>query len=294
LAVSGEGRGRSVLDPPAQVSPSRSALPRRILVAVLFLPLLWWLIRFGSWAYATFLFALVVLGSLEWEGLLRAHGLRPWPGSVVLGAAAVYGGAVLHGGERLGFVLVFLLVAYLVLELARRSGRTLELLGGVLLGALYLGLLVSFLHRLRALEGGALGGRTATYLLFLLVWGCDTFAYAVGRLAGRRRLWPAVSPAKSWEGAVGGLLGAVALGALARWGFAPQLTLAEALSLGALVGIAAPVGDLVESLLKREAGVKDSSSLIPGHGGVLDRFDAVFFCAPFVYAYLRWVAGGGS
>jgi phosphatidate cytidylyltransferase len=123
-------------------------------------------------------------------------------------------------------------------------------------------------------------------LPFFLAWSCDTAAYGVGRAFGRRKLAPTLSPKKSVEGAMGGLAASIAAGLIARLWFAPYLTLLDALLLGALVGFFAQVGDLVESLLKRDAATKDSSGLIPGHGGALDRFDSLLFAAPIVYYYL--------
>ena len=131
-------------------------------------------------------------------------------------------------------------------------------------------------------------GMSFALLPFFLAWTCDTAAYTVGRAWGRHRLAPGVSPGKSVEGAVAGLLASVTAGAVARVWFAPYLSWGAALALGALVGVFAQLGDLVESLLKRDAETKESSSLIPGHGGVLDRFDSLLFAAPLVYYFLLW------
>jgi phosphatidate cytidylyltransferase len=130
---------------------------------------------------------------------------------------------------------------------------------------------------------------------FLMTWACDTGAYFVGLAIGRHRLFERVSPKKSVEGAVGGLAAAIGAGA---WGWAwfvhdasgePLLTLNQALVLGALVGVSGQLGDLVESLLKRDAHIKDTSATIPGHGGVLDRFDSLIFSAPVTYYFFTWV-----
>jgi phosphatidate cytidylyltransferase len=129
-------------------------------------------------------------------------------------------------------------------------------------------------------------GMSYALLPFFLAWTCDTAAYLVGRVWGRHRLAPGVSPHKSTEGAIAGLMASIAAGLLARTWFAPYLSLGQALVLGALVGVFAQLGDLVESLLKRDAETKESSSIIPGHGGVLDRFDSLLFAAPLVYYFL--------
>jgi phosphatidate cytidylyltransferase len=128
----------------------------------------------------------------------------------------------------------------------------------------------------------------------LITWLNDTFAYFVGRAFGRRKLMPSVSPGKTVEGSAAGLLAGIAVAMLLGNGIlGPQLGLAATPVVwgmgGGMVAAAAQVGDLAESLLKREAGVKDSGTLLPGHGGVLDRFDALFFAVPVSYWFLRWV-----
>jgi phosphatidate cytidylyltransferase len=117
-------------------------------------------------------------------------------------------------------------------------------------------------------------------------WVNDTAAYFVGKFLGRRRLVPSLSPGKTLEGAVGGILGSllVAIGFIFIY---PSLPLLPLLVLGLLVGVAAQVGDLVESVFKRQVGVKDAGNLIPGHGGMLDRLDSMLFTAPLVYYYVQ-------
>ena len=125
-------------------------------------------------------------------------------------------------------------------------------------------------------------------LPLVLVWCCDTAAYGVGKAFGRRRLMPEVSPRKTAEGAWAGLAAAIGAAFLARATFATFLTPWDAAILGVLVGVFGQLGDLVESLLKRDSEAKDTSQLIPGHGGVLDRFDSLFFAAPVAYYYLLY------
>ncbi|MCG8403027.1 MAG: phosphatidate cytidylyltransferase, partial [Firmicutes bacterium] len=125
------------------------------------------------------------------------------------------------------------------------------------------------------------------WLIFLLVctWSSDTGAYLVGRKWGKRKMAPSLSPGKTVEGAAGGVLGSLLAAALVAV-FYRELPELPVLVLGVLVGVAAQVGDLMESALKRQAGVKDSGRLIPGHGGILDRFDSMLFTAPLVYYYV--------
>jgi phosphatidate cytidylyltransferase len=127
----------------------------------------------------------------------------------------------------------------------------------------------------------------AVLYLFLIVWSCDSFAYYVGKNFGRRKLAPVVSPKKTWEGTLGGLAGATLVGAAAAtWWVLPELGTARGALAGALASSAGQVGDLVESLWKRGAGVKDSGFFLPGHGGFYDRIDSLLFAAPVLALFV--------
>ena len=129
----------------------------------------------------------------------------------------------------------------------------------------------------------------AVLFLLLLVWVCDSCAYYFGRRFGAHRLAPVVSPKKSWEGSIAGLVGATLFGAAAgTWWFLPELGPLSGALAGALASTAGQVGDLVESLWKRGAGVKDSGTFLPGHGGFFDRIDSLLFAGPVVAAFIAW------
>lgn len=147
-------------------------------------------------------------------------------------------------------------------------------------GTLYVGLILYF-YLISTLGDGWI------WLVFMLVctWASDTLAYLVGQKWGKHRIAPALSPGKTVEGAVGGVLGSFLAAALVLL-YNPVLPAVLVLVLGALVGVTAQVGDLVESAIKRQAGIKDAGGLIPGHGGILDRFDSMLFTAPLVYYYV--------
>jgi phosphatidate cytidylyltransferase len=132
------------------------------------------------------------------------------------------------------------------------------------------------------------GGYTVASL-FATIWMCDTAAYFGGLTLGRHKLFESVSPKKTWEGSAFGFLFSVLTMFVAQRLFLEYMTTANALVLGSIVGIFGQLGDLVESKLKRDAGVKDSSSIIPGHGGVYDRFDSLVFVAPIVYLYVDFI-----
>ncbi len=128
-----------------------------------------------------------------------------------------------------------------------------------------------------------------TITVFAIIWICDSAAFHVGAPWGKHKLFPRVSPQKSWEGAIAGCLFGIAAAIAAKYIALPFLPLTGAILIGAVVGTIGQLGDLTESLLKRDAGVKDSSKLIPGHGGAFDRFDSVLMVSPCVYLYLCWL-----
>jgi phosphatidate cytidylyltransferase len=127
-------------------------------------------------------------------------------------------------------------------------------------------------------------------LLFLGTWICDSFAYLVGKMWGRHKFAPRISPKKTWEGTVGGFVCSFAAVMLAAWAF--SLSLLPIIGLGILIPLATIAGDLTESMLKRSAGVKDTGAWLPGHGGLLDRIDSLIFVLPVVYYYAVYVVGG--
>lgn len=218
------------------------------------------------------------IGAWELLGILRASGLTPAPwllvvltaaSSLAMGQApAAYGAVVLSG------------LAALLFEVLAR-GHGLAVAGSVLAGAVWVGVPLGLLARVHAL-----GGPKVVLLLLGTVVVSDSMQYYTGRMFGRHPLAPNVSPKKTIEGAVGGgLFGTAALVAGGHW-LLPAVSLPLLVATGAGVVVAGICGDLFESRLKRLAGVKDSSALIPGHGGVLDRVDALLFAAPVFYLLL--------
>jgi phosphatidate cytidylyltransferase len=151
-----------------------------------------------------------------------------------------------------------------------------------LFGVLYLGLTLGTLSMTRLLPLG----EWLIFFLLLVTWASDTGAYLVGTLYGRHRLAPTISPKKTVEGLVGGLIAAIIAGYAARWWFLPDLSGLDCLILATLLTIAGLWGDLTESAMKRSVGMKDSGGILPGHGGMLDRLDSLLFTAPVFYYYV--------
>jgi phosphatidate cytidylyltransferase len=240
------------------------------------------------WGTTTLAVAALSLGLFEYFGLLRARGIRPMRRVGFLLAAAFFLDVAWPGWLD---VPVSPLGALLLLGFALWRGADHESVSSAaatLLGAVYIGALGGTIASLRLLAPVEDGAWRMLLLLFIVGWS-DVFAFFVGHALGRHRLAPQVSPGKSVEGALGGLLGG-AVGALAvRAMGLPALPLANAVGLGVLTAAAGIVGDLDESLLKRWAGVKDSGTILPGHGGMLDRLDSLLFGAPVLYYYFQYV-----
>jgi phosphatidate cytidylyltransferase len=270
------------------------SLPWRIGSAVVFLPLLFWLAQKGGLWFAALITLEVAIGLVEFYKLMMERGMRPSPRLGILMGLVLC--ALSYAGTASQTNLLFTagLLLLFCAELLRSEGeRGMEPMAVTLFGVLYVGWLSVHLVFLRQLPN-ALGqpyavGASYVLLAFALTWACDTGAYAVGVLWGRNRLLPDVSPKKSVEGAVAGVAASLIAALVARVTFAPYLTPFHAVVLGLAVGVFAQVGDLAESLLKRMSGAKDASDLIPGHGGVLDRFDSLYFTAPLLYYYLKMV-----
>ncbi|MDI6779751.1 MAG: phosphatidate cytidylyltransferase [Bacteroidota bacterium] len=207
----------------------------------------------------------------------------------------------------LGILLVFMLV-----EMFRNDGSAITNLSATVMGIFYVSLFFGTLIGLRELfvpfdfpvyrffltelnPSDAtvakiyLWGGYTIITIFATIWICDTAAYFGGKFLGKHKLFERVSPNKTWEGAIAGFLFAIVAAVAAKYFLLEYFTLQDAIVLGAVVGIFGQLGDLVESLLKRDAGIKDSSSLIPGHGGVLDRFDSLLFVSPVFYLYLDFI-----
>jgi phosphatidate cytidylyltransferase len=269
----------------------------RVASGMLFVPLLVLLAWAGGFAFLSFVALEVSLGIIEFCRMMRAKGYRPYTRLGVVAGLGLLWVVFRPYTAHVDLMVTGVLVLTLALELRRPEARQrVEDIAVTLFGVLYVGWLSAHFVMLRELPwtAGTAYGEGASYVLlaFMITWGCDTGAYAFGRLFGRNRPWAQISPRKSVEGAAGGLITALVAAQVARIWFAPFLTVSDAVVLGVLVGVFAQVGDLVESLLKRDAAHGDSSDMIPGHGGILDRFDSLFFGAPVVFYYLTVVVFG--
>jgi phosphatidate cytidylyltransferase len=260
----------------------------RIAVAVIAIPILLFAAIYGKVAFL--IFALFVGGGAfyEFASMLKNKDVEI---PLSLGEAFVFLIILNAYFQFVAFEVIVILVPIFisVYELFAGKKSVTFNAGATLLGIFYVGLFSSLLVKIREFfpeeivyaRGGAI-----IIAVFITIWLCDSAAYFLGTAFGKHKLFPRVSPKKSWEGAIAGFLFSVLGMIVMREFFLTFMSFAEAIFFGAMVGIVGQVGDLIESMIKRDAGVKDSSSIIPGHGGIFDRFDSLLFSAPFVYLFL--------
>src|SRR5579884_522066 len=250
----------------------------RIVVAAILLPVVLGAVYLGGW----WLFALAaVTGALALhEFWLLSRSLAPLAPAGYVGAALALVGAQVSGLDwMVGGALATFALAFLLKAVSEARAAATAAISTTVMGAFWIGGGLAFLLLLRNLPAH---GRLALYTVLLAVWAGDTLAYLGGRLLGRHKMAPRTSPGKTWEGFVFGTAATVFVSfvALYKQHF---LSIPESIVLGVVLAVVGPLGDLFESLLKRDAGVKDSGRLLGGHGGMLDRLDAFFFAAPAAY-----------
>lgn len=282
---------------------SKSSLAQRVVSALILLPIVVGVVWWGVWPITAIVVVATVIGLIELYGAFSQGGYRPRiPLGIALAlllivAVALQATAVL---DLVMPLVTFAVIASLVFELTRHSERNaLASWALTLAGAFYLGWLLSHFILLRMLStplrsnvftliGLSLdSGAAWIYLILAITWIQDTAAYFVGKYIGRHKLAPVLSPKKTWEGAIGGLLGSVAAAIGFAVIFGLPISAPQALFLGLIGGIVGPLGDLAESMIKRQVGIKDAGNLIPGHGGILDRADSLLFTGPVLYYLIK-------
>lgn len=261
-------------------------LMRRAASALVLIPLVAVLVYLGGWAFWAALLLIGLLAGYEYLALLRHLDLRPFLPTALGYIAVVLLDVQLPGLNLLWGATWFLVALTLAVEVfdRNRPGSLASWSAGVA-GALYIGLSLGHFVQLRALDRGIMW----IALVLIGTWVSDSGAYFVGRAWGRRSLASEISPNKTWEGVWGGLVSGVITVWLISW-LGLALPHWQGLILGLVLVVAATFGDLAESVIKRQADVKDSSNLIPGHGGMFDRVDSLLFVAPAVYYCMSLLA----
>jgi phosphatidate cytidylyltransferase len=288
-----------------------SNLAQRILVAVIAIPVICYIILYKPIGLLglTILFALLAVH--EFYGLAKAKGFVP---QTILGLTLtalivvsfahyqlLHAAAFLHLHLSVATLTIYLLplimivgiIAIFTSELFKGYPNPFVQVSVTIGGAVYIGFGLGAFFGIREslmdTDGSSVNGAFFLIMMLVSIWICDSAAFFVGRAFGRHKISKRVSPNKSWEGGIAGLIASVAAWLIARTliGGLEAVSLSTAIALGIIAGGFGQVGDFAESMLKRDAGVKDSSTLIPGHGGVLDRIDSILFVAPLTYVYLQ-------
>lgn len=266
-------------------------MKQRLLTTFLAIPLLY----YALWIAPPIVFALFVVGAVIF-GLKEFYGMAERveaSGSLWIGGVAsvlVLVAFWRHEAEYAVLVLVMVVAVAMIAHMVRRRPLNMALrsISTTLAGVVYLGVCMGYLIGVRLVAQETMLSAKLLSFYFMVIWGGDSMAMLVGRRFGRRPLLPVISPKKTVEGGLGGLAGSL-LGAIISWvWFFPELRLAQAVSLGLVMGGVAQVGDWCESMLKRGSEIKDASGIIPGHGGVLDRLDSLLFNAPILYYFYQW------
>ena len=274
----------------------------RLLTAVVALPLLfaaiilpWWVPE-AVWIFVVLAVLALAAGLFEFFSLtkkmeLKADAAMGYIGAAILTFAFVVD-APAKAPELLLLAVALFLIALLISQCFRFQKDFTKMLAGIgvtLVGVLYLAFLGGFLIATRVGFENVQGLSTKLLLFFFIaIFGSDSGAYFAGKALGKHKLVPKISPGKTWEGLIGGILAAAAMGALCTWAFFPELPYQFSIALAAVMAVVGVLGDLTESAIKRGAGAKDAATILPGHGGLLDRLDSLLFNAPILYYFARF------
>ncbi len=264
----------------------------RVLTAIVGGSVLMGAIYFGSLPFFFIVLGIVLLGTREFYALAKATGYPCFSGIGTVSSALLVFSVFLNGvsfgsatdNQTTSAIIALILIMIVVKSLMKGPADTsLSEWSVTLMGVFYISWSLSHLLLIRDLRPG---GREITFMLFALIWVEDSLAYFVGTKWGTSKIAESISPKKSWQGTIAGIIGAGIVGGLFQLTLLrQQLHLTEAIGLAMFVALLAFASDLGKSVLKRGAGVKDSSQLLPGHGGILDRFDSFLLTAPFYYYY---------
>jgi len=263
----------------------------RILVAVLSIPVLLGLSYWGKVPFLLFILLIGTFSFYEFAEMVKNKGINIHKLLGILAVVLLIANAYSQLIDFQLLVLSEILIIFLI-ELFRNKGSAIQNIGSTLVGLFYIGLFSSTIILIREIYSDSLhynDGGLLIISVFITLWVTDSAAYFLGSAFGKHKLFPRVSPNKSWEGAIAGFIFAMITMIVLQTFLLTFLNLTDAFVLGIIVGLFGQIGDLIESLIKRDAGVKDSSNIIPGHGGIFDRFDSLIFSSPFVFIYIAYL-----
>jgi phosphatidate cytidylyltransferase len=285
---------------------------QRTLTGILFVAILVGATLFSEWSFLLLLFVINILGLWEYCNLFRAKEYAPHKNVVlVLGTIVFLIGVTFFQGLKdfrnlpsenfnleMGWLILVvpICLTLFIVELYNKEHSPFQRAAVGITGILYIPLSLSYFSGIAYMWNIAAAEHLHWYSYnsyiplscLILIWSSDTFAYLAGRSFGKHKLFPSVSPKKTWEGFIGGILGTIGISVLLHYSFG-IFSIPVWMGLALVIAVFGLWGDLIQSMLKRSLDLKDSGTILPGHGGILDRFDSLLFCIPFVAAYLYFV-----
>lgn len=270
-----------------------NSVAKRVLASAIFLPCLIIIARRGGFYYLALIDIMILVGLWEFYKMMEAKGLRPYKALGIMSGLALSWYVFFQQGVYANFFLSVIFIGIMTLELARREkGLAVYHISVTIFGVFYVAWLGSHLILLRELphlKGLDYSlGFSFVMVVFALTWCYDSGAFFIGIRFGRHQIFPKVSPGKTVEGMLGGIVFSIIGSLVVRLILAPYLSVVHAVGLALISSIVGQLGDLVESMIKRDVKIKDASATIPGHGGVLDRFDSVLFTSPLIYYFFKY------
>lgn len=262
----------------------------RIIVSLLAIPILLLLSWFGKLPFFILILFISLLAFKEYSDILKHNNVFVNSFIGFISIVSLFINTYFKGTE-FEYILLIIILMLLLIELFRNHGSAINNIAGTILGVLFIGFFSLQIINIREFFSDNIllysqGGYLIISIL-ISIWMCDSAAYFLGTAFGKHRLFLRVSPKKSWEGAIAGFSFAIISMMASKILFIDFFDWNDVIAIGVIIGLFGQIGDLIESLFKRDAGVKDSSKLIPGHGGIFDRFDSLIFSAPLIYLYLK-------
>ncbi|MCB0803549.1 MAG: phosphatidate cytidylyltransferase [Bacteroidetes bacterium] len=265
----------------------------RLLTSILFVITLLGSIILSEFASSILFFAIILLSQREFYNFFKPTDIKPQMKVGIVGGLAYFTISVLASQAKLNINTLFLIIPIVfgifIIELFRNRPQPIPNIGYTILGIIYVAIPFTLLHEIAYFANYKFGNTYNYNILigyFFVLWANDTGAYLVGRKIGKTKLFERISPKKTWEGSIGGAVFGLIVGYVNFLLF-PEISLIVWLGIAIIIVVFGSLGDLVESLFKRSLNIKDSGKLLPGHGGVLDRFDGIFISAPMVYTFLK-------
>jgi phosphatidate cytidylyltransferase len=272
---------------------NRNSVGKRVLASAIYIPCLIITARRGGFYYLALVDIIILVGLWEFYKMMEAKGLRPYKAIGIISGLALSWYIFFQQGIYANFFLSIVFFMIMTLELVRKDkGLAVYHISVTIFGVFYVAWLGSHLVLLRELphlKGLDYSlGFSFVIVTFALTWCYDTGAFFIGSKFGKHKIFPAISPGKTLEGALGGIAFSIIGSLIARWLVASYLDIFQAIGLALISSVVGQLGDLVESMIKRDVKIKDASATIPGHGGALDRFDSLLFTAPLIYYFFKY------